>query len=125
MLNKYGYHLIYKHKEESMKALLTDAITKEIQQSLKLAESSQMIFGESRTVNGKEVIPVSSIQIQLGASSSAKGGGEGEQKSGFMNAPKLMGGGSGESAAGASIQIELTPVGFLIDENGEVQFKSF
>lgn len=66
--------------------------------------SSEAVFGQTRTFNGKAIIPVARLSYGLG-------GGLGKSKE-----EKEQGGGGG-------MGVDIRPIGYLVYSNGEVSYK--
>lgn len=109
-----------------MKDLITESITNQIQSALKAAHGAESTFGAPIDFQGKSIIPVARVTIILNAQSSGGGGGNIENKESasknekFGIASMLGGGGSGNADAG--IKIEITPIGFISEQNGNPVF---
>lgn len=81
-----------------------------LSERFKATASVNTVFGESRTVEGRTIIPVSKVAYALGA-----GGGEGRQSLSTETAGERVGSGGGGGGA-----VFARPVGFLVvDSDGE------
>ncbi|MCB1192036.1 MAG: hypothetical protein H7A23_22345 [Leptospiraceae bacterium] len=105
-----------------MKDIITENITKQIQSALKSTNGATYTFGESIEFSGKTIIPVAKVKITLSANSEGAGGGKIQSAAKGDIFGALGGGGGGE--AGAGITIEVTPIGFVSEQNGNPIFSS-
>ncbi len=106
-----------------MKDIITENITKQIQSALKSTNGASYTFGEPIEFSGKHIVPVAKVKIILSANSTGEGGGkiENTPKKDIFGAASMLGGGGG-GEAGAGITIEVIPIGFIVEQNGNPIF---
>lgn len=100
-----------------MKELLIEAFSKQLSETIASSGGAKAVFGDVIHLDGKEIVPVAQISIHLSASAIGSGAGEsGLSAFGSMNS------GGGQGAAGAGIDIEITPLGYIKSGDVEPEF---
>jgi uncharacterized spore protein YtfJ len=87
-----------------------DDILRSITDRVKAEADVRTIYGETRQIGNKTVIPVARLAYGFGA-----GGGQGPTQMGPEGTAEAGGGGGGGG-------VSVSPVGFLVEENGELRF---
>lgn len=96
-----------------MKNLIKDAVAEKLTATLEGVGGAAALYGDPVALDGRELIPVARIRIELATHAEGEGGG----KAGLASALRNSADGKGEGNASAGVTIHIEPVGVIL--NGE------